>query len=84
MRLSWTGATTRWPRPRPGRRGLTDDHHPGDLAAGQLARSRHASVRSLQRYARLGPETIARHLAATGPAARRAPASPVTSTANFS
>jgi hypothetical protein len=31
-----------------------------------------------------GPEAIARHLAATGPAARRAPASPVTSTASFS
>jgi hypothetical protein len=31
-----------------------------------------------------GPEAIVRHLAATGPAARRAPAGPVTSTASFS
>jgi hypothetical protein len=30
-----------------------------------------------------GPEAIARHLVATGPAARRAPASPVTRTASF-
>ncbi len=37
------------------------------LAAGYLARSRHASVRSLERYARPGPEAVARHLAATGP-----------------
>ena len=28
-----------------------------------LARSRHASVRSLERYARPGPEAVARHLA---------------------
>jgi len=46
------------------------------LAAGHLARSRPASVRSLERYARPGPEAVARSLAATGPAARRAPASP--------
>jgi len=37
------------------------------LAAGHLARSRYASVRSLQCYARPGPEAIARHLAATAP-----------------
>jgi hypothetical protein len=36
-----------------------------------LARSRHASVRSLERYARPGPEAIARHLAETDPARRR-------------
>jgi integrase/recombinase XerC/integrase/recombinase XerD len=36
-----------------------------------LARSRHASVRSLERYARLGPEAVARHLAETDPARRR-------------
>jgi integrase len=33
-----------------------------------LARSRHASVRSLERYARPGPEAVARHLAVTHPA----------------
>jgi integrase len=36
-----------------------------------LARSRHASVRSLERYARPGPEAVARHLADTDPARRR-------------
>ena len=36
-----------------------------------LARSRHASVRSLERYARPGPDAVAAHLAATDPAARR-------------
>jgi integrase/recombinase XerD len=36
-----------------------------------LARSRHASIRSLERYARPGPEAVAAHLAATDPAGRR-------------
>ena len=36
-----------------------------------LARSRHASVRSLERYARPGPDAVARHLADTDPARRR-------------
>jgi integrase len=36
-----------------------------------LARSRHASVRSLERYARPGPEAIARHVAEHDPARRR-------------
>jgi integrase len=36
-----------------------------------LARSRHASIRSLERYARPGPDAVARHLAATDPGARR-------------
>jgi integrase len=35
------------------------------------ARSRHASVRSLERYARPGPEAVARHLAQTDPARHR-------------
>ena len=41
-----------------------------------LARSRHASVRSLERYARPGPEAVARHLAETDPARRAADACP--------
>ena len=44
------------------------------LRAGRFvdaARSRHASVRSLERYARPGPEAVARHLAQTDPARRR-------------
>jgi integrase/recombinase XerD len=36
-----------------------------------LARSRHASVRSLERYARPGPEAVARHVAEQDPARRR-------------
>src|SRR5205823_10229741 len=36
-----------------------------------LARSRHASVRSLERYPRPGPEAVAAHVAATDQAARR-------------
>ncbi len=36
-----------------------------------LARSRHASVRSLERYARPGPEAVARHGAEHAPARRR-------------
>jgi integrase/recombinase XerD len=36
-----------------------------------LARSRHASVRSLERFARPGPEAVAHHLAETDPARRR-------------
>ncbi|MFB6783633.1 PmrA [Streptomyces sp. NPDC056352] len=35
-----------------------------------LARSRHASVRSLERYARPGVEAGAAHVAASDPAAR--------------
>lgn len=36
-----------------------------------LARSRHASVRSLERYARPGPEAVARMMAESDPARRR-------------
>jgi integrase len=36
-----------------------------------LARSRHVSMRSLERYARPGPEAVARHLAEADPARRR-------------
>jgi integrase len=36
-----------------------------------LARSRHASVRSLERYARPGPEAVARYIAEHDPARRR-------------
>lgn len=35
-----------------------------------LARSRHASVRSLERYARPGAEAVARMMAETDPAGR--------------
>ncbi|MGW2634259.1 PmrA [Streptomyces chattanoogensis] len=36
-----------------------------------FARSRHASVRSLARYARPGADAVARHVAERDPAARR-------------
>ncbi|MFB7999672.1 PmrA [Streptomyces sp. NPDC056002] len=36
-----------------------------------LARSRYASVRSLERYARPGVDSVARHVAERDPAARR-------------
>ncbi|MFF9685808.1 hypothetical protein [Streptomyces sp. NPDC014623] len=36
-----------------------------------LARSRHASVPSLERYARPGVDAVARHVAQRDPAARR-------------
>ncbi len=36
-----------------------------------LSRSRHASVRSLERYARPGPEAVPRHVAEHDPARRR-------------
>jgi integrase/recombinase XerD len=36
-----------------------------------LARSRHASVRSLERYARPGVDAVARHVAERDTAARR-------------
>ncbi len=36
-------------------------------AAGHLARSRHACIRSLERYAGPGPGAVARHVTATDP-----------------
>ena len=50
---------------------LTHEAENGTSTPMLLARSRHASVRSLERYARPGPEAVARHVAATDPAARR-------------
>jgi integrase/recombinase XerD len=52
---------------------LTHEAENGTNTPTLLARSRHASVRSLERYARPGPEALARHVAATDPAARRRP-----------
>jgi len=50
---------------------LTHDAENGTNTPMLLARSRHASMRSLERYARPGPEALARHAAATDPARRR-------------
>src|SRR5260370_24861580 len=52
---------------------LTHEAEDGTNTPTLLARSRHASVRSLERYARPGPEAVARHVLATDPAARRPP-----------
>ena len=43
---------------------LTHEAEDGTSTPMLLARSRHASVRSLERYARPGPEAVARHVAA--------------------
>ena len=50
---------------------LTHDAEGGTSTPMLLARSRHASVRSLERYARPGVDAVARHVAAQDPAARR-------------
>ncbi|MBQ1100627.1 site-specific integrase [Streptomyces sp. b94] len=50
---------------------LTHDAEGGTSTPMLLARSRHASVRSLERYARPGVDAVARHVAENDPAARR-------------
>lgn len=50
---------------------LTHDAEEGTNTPLLLARSRHASVRSLERYARPGPDAVAAHVARRDPAARR-------------
>ncbi|MCX4458652.1 site-specific integrase [Streptomyces sp. NBC_01728] len=49
---------------------LTHDAESGTSTPMLLARSRHASVRSLERYARPGVDAVARHVAERDPAAR--------------
>ncbi|MFF5140555.1 site-specific integrase [Streptomyces sp. NPDC013157] len=50
---------------------LTHDAENGTSTPMLVARSRHASVRSLERYACPGVDAVARHVASRGPAARR-------------
>ncbi|WP_309504963.1 tyrosine-type recombinase/integrase [Streptomyces sp. KM273126] len=50
---------------------LTHDAEDGTSTPMLLARSRHASVRSLERYARPGVDAVAQHVAERDPAARR-------------
>ncbi|MEW1689900.1 site-specific integrase [Streptomyces coelicoflavus] len=50
---------------------LTHDAEDGTSTPMLLARSRYASVRSLERYARPGVDSVARRVAERGPAARR-------------
>ncbi|MFV5996291.1 hypothetical protein ACNPQM_28795 [Streptomyces sp. NPDC056231] len=49
---------------------LTYDAEGGTSTSMLLARSRRASVRSLERYARPGVDAVARHVAERDPAAR--------------
>ena len=58
---------------------LTHEAEKGTNTPTLLARSRHASIRSLERYARPGPTLVARHVAATDPAALPRPLTPTTS-----
>lgn len=50
---------------------LTHDAEDGTSTPMLPARSRHASVRPLERYARPGVDSVARHVAERDPAARR-------------
>ena len=50
---------------------LTHEAEDGTNTPLLLARSRHASVRSLERYTRPGPEAVARHVASRDPSRRR-------------
>jgi len=65
------GRPTGWTLHQLRHSALTHDAENGTNTPMLLARSRHASMRSLERYARPGPEALARHAAATDPAARR-------------
>jgi integrase/recombinase XerD len=64
--------TTGWTLHQLRHSALTHEAEDGTNTPMLLARSRHASVRSLERYARPSPEAVARHVARRDPAARRA------------
>jgi integrase/recombinase XerD len=64
-------ARTGWMLHRLRHSALTQAAEDGTNRPLLLARSWHASVRSLERYFRPGPEAVARHLAETDPARRR-------------
>ena len=66
--MRWTSTMAR--RGRLGLVGLLASALDGTNTPILLARSRHASVRSLERYARPGPEAVARHVAEHDPARR--------------
>jgi hypothetical protein len=66
--LPYGGSLTLCRTVRPARHHDAED---GTSTPILLARSRHASVRSLERYARPGVDAVARHVAERDPAARR-------------
>jgi integrase/recombinase XerD len=63
--------TTGWTLHQLRHSALTHEAEDGTNTPMLLARSRHASVRSLERYARPSAEAVARHVANRDPAARR-------------
>jgi integrase/recombinase XerD len=65
--------TTGWTLHQLRHSALTHEAEDGTNTPMLLARSRHASVRSLERYARSSPEAVGRHVAGRDPAARRRP-----------
>jgi len=67
----FSAATAGWTLHQLRHSALTHAAEDGTNTPILLARSRHASVRSLERYARPGPEAVARHVAAQDPARRR-------------
>jgi len=67
----FSGATDGWTLHQLRHSALTHAAEDGTNTPILLARSRHASVRSLERYARPGPEAVARHVAEHDPARRR-------------
>ncbi|MFD4954694.1 hypothetical protein [Streptomyces sp. NPDC058451] len=71
--MSSTGSTraSSWTLHRLRHSALTHDAEDGTSTPMLLARSRHASVRPLERYARPGVDSVARHVAERDPAARR-------------
>jgi hypothetical protein len=71
LALGAAGALVGWTLHRLRHSALTHDAEGGTSTPMLLARSRHASVRSLERYARPGIDAVARHVAGRDPAARR-------------
>jgi integrase/recombinase XerD len=65
--------TTGWTLHQLRHSALTHEAEDGTNTPMLLAGSRHASVRSLERYARPSAEAVARHVARRDPAARRPP-----------
>jgi integrase/recombinase XerD len=63
--------TTGWTLHQLRHSALTHEAEDGTNTPMLLARSRHASVRSLERYAQPSAEAVARHVASRDPAARR-------------
>jgi integrase/recombinase XerC/integrase/recombinase XerD len=67
----FSGATGGWTLHQLRHSALTHAAEEGTNTPILLARSRHTSVRSLERYARPGPEAVARYVAEQDPARRR-------------